>query len=104
MLERFGAEDFRIETLGDCRHASPLETEHFIDDEEGIATTCLRSELLSADGTPRVPHFFEQAGPRENLYFSPPDMNCAIVTCGGLCPGINDVIRGITLSSRRATA
>lgn len=97
MLDEFAAADFQIERLGECRHESPLRTEHFTSDDEGVATTCLRSEMLSPDGRPRVPHFFEQAGPREMLYLSPADTNCAIVTCGGLCPGLNDVIRGITL-------
>jgi 6-phosphofructokinase 1 len=40
----------------------------------------------------------EKAGPREQLYFDPANLRCGIVTCGGLCPGINDVIRAVTLS------
>lgn len=40
----------------------------------------------------------EAAGPREKLFFDPAKLTCGIVTCGGLCPGINDVIRSITLS------
>lgn len=42
---------------------------------------------------------FELAGPRQNLYFNPPQTKCAIVTCGGLCPGINDVIRAIVMEA-----
>lgn len=38
-----------------------------------------------------------RAGPREKLYFEPSKVVPAIVTCGGLCPGLNNVIRGITL-------
>ncbi|MGL4367924.1 MAG: ATP-dependent 6-phosphofructokinase [Brevinemataceae bacterium] len=38
---------------------------------------------------------FEKAGPRKNLYFDPKKTKAAIVTCGGLCPGLNDVIRAI---------
>ncbi|MCK4627343.1 MAG: ATP-dependent 6-phosphofructokinase, partial [Phycisphaerae bacterium] len=41
---------------------------------------------------------FELAGPREKLFFDPAKLNCGIVTCGGLCPGLNDVIRTITLT------
>jgi 6-phosphofructokinase 1 len=37
----------------------------------------------------------ERAGPRELIYFSPAHVNAGIVSCGGLCPGINDVIRAI---------
>jgi len=40
----------------------------------------------------------EAAGPREKLFFDPSPLACGIVTCGGLCPGLNDVIRSIVLS------
>ena len=40
----------------------------------------------------------ECAGPRERLFFDPATLACGIVTCGGLCPGLNDVIRAIVLS------
>jgi 6-phosphofructokinase 1 len=46
----------------------------------------------------KEPPQLELAGPRERLYFDPAVIACGIVTCGGLCPGINDVIRAITLS------
>ncbi len=36
---------------------------------------------------------FEKAGPRERIYFDPAQVTAAIVTCGGLCPGLNNVIR-----------
>ena len=42
---------------------------------------------------------FEVAGPREKLYFDPSKTRSAIVTCGGLCPGLNDVIRSIVMES-----
>ena len=41
--------------------------------------------------------FFEKAGPREKLFFNPKSTTAAIVTCGGLCPGLNDIIRSIVL-------
>jgi 6-phosphofructokinase 1 len=37
------------------------------------------------------------AGPREKIYFDPSKVRCALVTCGGLCPGLNDIIRSIVL-------
>ena len=43
------------------------------------------------------PLSFELAGPREKIYFDPYKLHCAIATCGGLCPGTNDVIRSIVL-------
>jgi len=39
----------------------------------------------------------ESAGPRERIYFEPSKVHAAIVTCGGLCPGLNDVIRAIVM-------
>lgn len=39
----------------------------------------------------------ELAGPRRRIYFQPETLTCAIVTCGGLCPGINDVIRSLVM-------
>ncbi len=40
---------------------------------------------------------FELAGPRNKIFFDPRTVGCGIVTCGGLCPGINNVVRGIVL-------
>jgi 6-phosphofructokinase 1 len=40
----------------------------------------------------------ELAGPRKRIFFDPANLRCGIVTCGGLCPGVNDVIRAITMS------
>ena len=39
----------------------------------------------------------EPGGPREHIFFDPPLTRAAIVTCGGLCPGLNNVIRGLVL-------
>lgn len=38
-----------------------------------------------------------RAGPRQKIYFDPEEVNAAIVTCGGLCPGLNDVIRQVIM-------
>ncbi|RLB28032.1 MAG: ATP-dependent 6-phosphofructokinase, partial [Deltaproteobacteria bacterium] len=40
---------------------------------------------------------FELAGPRSKIYFDPSKLKCALVTCGGLCPGLNGIIRSIVL-------
>ena len=50
---------------------------------------------LAREFVPARPVSFELAGPRSKIYFDPSKTKCAIVTCGGLCPGINDVIRAI---------
>ncbi len=45
----------------------------------------------------QTPASFERAGPRSNIFFDPSKLRCALVTCGGLCPGLNDIIRSIVL-------
>ncbi|MFC1781941.1 6-phosphofructokinase, partial [Planctomycetota bacterium] len=49
------------------------------------------------DSPEKLP-MFERAGPRGKIFFNPRKLKCGIVTCGGLCPGLNDVIRTMTLS------
>ncbi len=45
---------------------------------------------------------FELAGPRAKLFFEPAKVRAGIVTCGGLCPGINNVIRSLFLELHHA--
>jgi 6-phosphofructokinase 1 len=56
----------------------------------------LRAQLEASVDPPA----FELAGPRERIYFDPGTLRCGIVTCGGLCPGLNDVIRSIVFCLR----
>ncbi|ODS31507.1 MAG: 6-phosphofructokinase [Candidatus Scalindua rubra] len=43
-------------------------------------------------------NLIERAGPREKIYFDPAKVHAGVVTCGGLCPGLNDVIRAIVMT------
>nr|VDC63533.1 unnamed protein product [Brassica rapa] len=45
-----------------------------------------------------VEQWIHRAGPREKIYFRPEQVKAAIITCGGLCPGLNDVIRHIVIT------
>ncbi|KAK6154185.1 hypothetical protein DH2020_013824 [Rehmannia glutinosa] len=45
-----------------------------------------------------VEQWVHRAGPRDKIYFKPEEVKAAIVTCGGLCPGLNDVIRQIVVT------
>ena len=47
--------------------------------------------------SPRNVSFVQRAGPREKLYFDPSKTSVGIITCGGLCPGLNSVIRAIVM-------
>ncbi|PKA52957.1 6-phosphofructokinase 5, chloroplastic [Apostasia shenzhenica] len=55
------------------------------------------AECIDPDCT-WVEQWIHRAGPRKEIYFRPEDVNAAIVTCGGLCPGLNDVIRQIVIT------
>ncbi len=94
-----GPTDLRIQTLGEGHFASPLTLGHargdlhgdFVSDADRIR---YQVELL-ADEPERNDLFFERAGPRNSLFFNPKESRAAIVTCGGLCPGLNNVIRSV---------
>ncbi|KAI3506510.1 hypothetical protein L1887_28871 [Cichorium endivia] len=59
--------------------------------------TSAGAECLDPDCT-WVEQWIHRAGPREKIYFKPEDVKAAIITCGGLCPGLNDVIRQIVIT------
>ena len=90
--------DFTIKHLGECTVPSPMSGIRFTGDKDHILfhsdLGAIRRYLDAGSEPPR----FEMAGPRENIYFDPATLSCGIVTCGGLCPGLNDVIRAIVLS------
>jgi 6-phosphofructokinase 1 len=95
-------EDLLIQTLGPCTIPSPLANQklegfHFIDDRERILfDTVYHHE--SANGEWRDPLTMEMAGPKGEIYFDPSKTTAAIVTCGGICPGINNVIRSLVMT------
>jgi Phosphofructokinase len=45
-----------------------------------------------------MPQWVPRAGPHRKIYFDPPTVTAAIVTCGGLCPGLNDVVQNIVVT------
>jgi 6-phosphofructokinase 1 len=93
----------RTDSLGECKYASPLSGGLFnrFYENEGIASTCRTKDLGSLESIDDI-EFFELAGPREKLFFNPADTTVGIVTCGGLCPGLNDVIRALTFCSLKS--
>jgi len=90
--------DFAIDNLGDRRLDSPMNGIDFIDDHKRILFHSDPAEIEDYRCREEQPPSFEVAGPRKKIYFDPGRLHCGIVTCGGLCPGINDVIRAIVMS------
>ena len=92
-------ETARIISLGARKIPTPLHFCRYVEDTP--FPFFLDDEFLPDAEKPR--HMgLELAGPRRELYFDPSKTKCAIVTCGGLCPGINDVIRAITMEACHA--
>ena len=90
--------DFEVSRLGGCRIPSMLSQTRFVHDQEYVLYHPYLRDVETFVKAGKRPPCFEMAGPRRKLYFDPSKLKCGIVTCGGLCPGVNDVIRAIVLS------
>lgn len=90
--------NFDIERLGPSGIASPITGIQFVDEGESVLYPSTSGQLQGYRDVGEEPPCFEAAGPRQTVYFDPRRLKCGIVTCGGLCPGLNDVIRAIVLS------
>jgi 6-phosphofructokinase 1 len=90
--------DFTVSRLGECTIASPMPDVRFVRDEERLLYHSRIEEVTPLITAGNPPPTIEVAGPRERIYFDPRSLACAIVTCGGLCPGLNDIIRSIVMS------
>ena len=94
--------DFTIETLGNCTVDSPIELSRVIGDNRANYVRddqYIRNNIYVSGEKIHDPldmtNLMEKAGPREKIYFDPKHVKAGICTCGGLCPGLNDVIRAI---------
>ena len=83
------------ETLGECRITSPVHHHEFITEGERILVT--ENESFMKTLTERLGHTptFERAGPLAKIFHDPNWTRVGIVTAGGLCPGLNNVIKGL---------
>ena len=99
------AADLAVATLGPCRIDSPLKplidarktTEHYVDEFDRVLFHDTLGDVVATGLSPAELPGFEPAGPRRSIFFDPAKLRVGIVTCGGLCPGINDVIRGLVM-------
>lgn len=90
--------NFEVSNLGECHVASAVTGVRFVGDDERLLYHSdlrdLRRYLDAGDTPPQM----ELAGPRRQIFVDPAELKCGVVTCGGLCPGLNDVVRAIALS------
>ncbi|MBI86426.1 MAG: diphosphate--fructose-6-phosphate 1-phosphotransferase [Planctomycetaceae bacterium] len=90
--------DLTIPRLGTSKIQSPLNLSNTRGDGRGDfvpANSRIRYQIHTLPGTAHQDLELEQAGPRERIFFHPENTTAAIVTCGGLCPGLNNVVRSI---------
>ncbi len=96
-------EDFLVKSLGKGNVVSPLKQSQredspvykFVEDNDRIVYDNSLEYYNQCRESGETPVCFEKAGPKETIFFEPAKTKVGIVTCGGICPGLNNVIRGI---------
>ncbi|MCG9876099.1 MAG: ATP-dependent 6-phosphofructokinase [Leptospiraceae bacterium] len=89
--------DTRIENFGECKLQSPAGYDYWTKDGSMVVIQTIFETKEALREHMQDPLCFEQAGPREKIFYDPSTVTAGIVTCGGLCPGINDVIRSLVM-------
>ncbi|WP_298793999.1 ATP-dependent 6-phosphofructokinase [uncultured Allomuricauda sp.] len=97
---------FDISVLGEPKYKSPLQLStvrgdsifNFIGETDRMVFDLSMEHYQQCVSNQDEPLCLEKAGPRQQVFFEPSETTAAIVTCGGLCPGINNVIRGVVMA------
>src|SRR5262245_24135987 len=90
--------DVAVKDLGKCLLPSPVAAHlgetamTFVGAAEKVLVDDRQARLAAPGGEPATLPAFELAGPRNKIFFDPRTVRCGIVTCGGLCPGLNNVV------------
>ena len=98
MMEKI---DFKIDCLGEALIKSPLKEADFVEDLEKVIYSNDPVEILEQQQEFNELFAFEKAGPRRMIYHDPSWSKAAILTAGGLCPGLNDVIKSLTMTLKK---
>lgn len=97
---------FLIESLGPSQYESPLKLStingdhifNFVSESDKLLFDLSLEQCSYFLSKGKDPLCLEKSGPRKKLFFDSKNTTAAIVTCGGLCPGINNVIRGLVMA------
>ena len=99
LLEKIAADptafSMDVDRLGPCKIDSPIRSRDFIGDDERILITENLPFLKELTAKMGQEPSFERAGPRRKIFHDPAWSRVAIVTAGGLCPGLNHVIKAL---------
>jgi 6-phosphofructokinase 1 len=103
-------EDIVIENLGLPKIHTPVRCftlqdptseearcKNYVTEDDRVVIDTSEKYFMECYEKGETPLSFEKAGPRQKIFFDPKKIKCAIVTAGGLCPGLNNVIRAIVL-------
>lgn len=92
--------DLQVSRIGSGRYPSPLAKNKlkFVPPEGRVLVHSTPDDIEPYLASGKKLPAFEAAGPRSELAFDPKRIRCGIVTCGGLCPGLNSVIRSLVLT------
>jgi 6-phosphofructokinase 1 len=93
-----------ISTLGEAKISTPVQKRadgtygiSYVTDDNRVVIEIDDQQITRMVNDGQKLPCFELAGPRRQIFFDPSKLKCALVSCGGLCPGLNDVIRSIVL-------
>lgn len=93
-----------IPALGEAKIPTPVQKRadssnsiSFVSDDHRIVIEIDDHRIARMVDNGQALPCFELAGPRRRIFFDPSKLKCALVSCGGLCPGLNDIIRSIVL-------
>ena len=95
ILRNPGQYDLSIETVGASTLKSPMKGVQFVSEEDRISLTTDVKRIQEFNQNSVAIPSLEAAGPREMIFHDPAWTRAGIVTCGGLCPGLNNVIKGL---------
>ncbi len=84
-----------VQSLGPPKINAPPSIGQFIEDDERVIFELSVDRVCDEVRDGGRPVSFLKAGPRRTIFFDPSKLKCALVTCGGLCPGLNNVIRSV---------
>ena len=87
--------NLNVDKLGECRINSPIRNPLFIEEGERVYVTSDVAQIKALQERGVEPASFEKAGPHAKIFHDPAWSRAAILTAGGLCPGLNHVIKGL---------
>ncbi|MBR1918094.1 MAG: ATP-dependent 6-phosphofructokinase [Spirochaetales bacterium] len=95
--------DFNVDSLGVAKLRTPISMSkvigdgfaNYVSDDDRVLFSVATRVDESGNRVPARSETMELAGPREKIYFNPKHVHVAIATCGGICPGLNNVIRAV---------